>query len=431
MTNLSNIPQKIFNFLNIETQRLAKEVGFTKRHSKLSSPAFLKALLATCFSQQFSLEILCSFLKDQKVQITKQGIHERFNRSTEQLLQELATLSLKHFKTERLTHISYLSKFSNVHIVDSSTISLHHSLSNLFKGSGGAASNAALKIQLMFDYLQGQIKALTLTSGRENDQSFDHYFRTIQGNTLYLMDLGYFKLHSFKEIIDGGAFFVSRLLTGTKLLTLDSIPLDLVKTLSNSGCVFSQQVLMGAKDKILVRLIAQRLPQSIAEKRRRKLIEDHRRRGSKPSCESLALQAWSIYITNTSPIQINDEDIHKIYSLRWQIELLFKLSKSLMKIDSIRSSKPARVVIEIYGKFIGMMVLFLLCSPVRYQNNKEVSFYKACKLLLTRINDFIRALASPYRLKQFLYTFHENLFLFAIIDIKNKTNSVLFEGENF
>lgn len=58
----------------------------------------------------------------------------------------------------------------------------------------------------MFDYIEGQIKELTLTSGCDNDQGFDNYFNTIQKEALYLMDLGYFKLNSFKKIIEGKAF---------------------------------------------------------------------------------------------------------------------------------------------------------------------------------------------------------------------------------
>ncbi|HAT1866955.1 TPA: IS4 family transposase [Legionella pneumophila] len=318
------------------------------------------------------------------------------------MLHELAGYCLNHFETQKLPHINYLNEFSGVNIVDSSNISLHHSLNILFKGSGGAASNAAVKIQLMFDYLQGQIKALTLTSGCDNDQGFDNYFETIQTGALYLMDLGYFKLNSFKKIIEGNAYFVSCLLTGTNLLELDGKPIELIKILSSSGSLSSHQLLMGAKHKIPIRLVAQRLSQSIAAKRRHRLIEDHRRRGSKPSHESLALQDWSIYITNTSETQIGNEEICKCYSWRWQIELVFKLSKSLMHIDCICTTKSARVVIETYGKFIGMMFLFLLCAPVRYQNNREVSFYKACKLLITKLNDFVRAWNSPYRLKHFL-----------------------------
>jgi len=420
LSNLTNIPQKIINILQKEAKNHGKDTGFIKRESKLTAPAFLRALLATCLSQSFTLEIFCSFLKEHGVRISKQGLHQRLNEYTEKLLHHIALCSLKQFKTENIPHMDCLNGFTSVNIIDSSTVSLHRALSNIFKGSGGAASGAALKIQLMFDYLGGQIKALTLTSGCDNDQGFDSYFCKIQKRALYLMDLGYFKLDSFQRIIDGGAFFVSRLLTGTKLLSLDGESIELVKTLSNSGGFYSQQLLMGAKRKIPVRLVAQRLATHVAEKRLRRLREDHRRRGSKPSAESLALQSWSIYITNSSEEQISNEDIHIVYALRWQIELVFKLSKSLMQIHHTRSTKSARVLVEIYGKFICMMMLFLLCAPVRYKNDKEISFYKACKLLLTRFNDFVNAFASIYRLEQFIKNFQENLYLFAIKEVKKK-----------
>ncbi len=37
------------------------------------------------------------------------------------------------------------------------------------------------------------------------------------------------------------------------------------------------------------------------------------------------------------------------------------------------------------------------------------SFYKACELLTSKVNDSLRALASRYRLKRFVKTFHECL----------------------
>ncbi len=321
---------------------------------------------------------------------------------------------------KKLPQLQGLEQFSSLNIIDSSTISLHQALNELFKGSGGAASSSAMKIQMMFDYLGGQIKELTLTSGCDNDQGFDNYFNTIEKGALYLMDLGYFKLNTFKKIMEENAFFISRLLTGTKLLTQDKKPFDLLVTLENAAPFFSQQVLMGATHKIPVRLVAQRLPPVIAEQRRRRLIKDHRRRGSTPNQESLALQSWSIYITNTSETQINNKAIHQTYALRWQVELLFKLSKSLMHIDSIKTKKFARVIIETYGKFIAMMLLFLLCNPMRNIEGKQLSFYKACHQLSSKATGLIIALMSPYRLKHFLNDFYENLSLFAIKDSKKK-----------
>lgn len=430
---ISNIPRKIFNFFTLEAERLGKESAYKKRRSKLTPSAFIKALLTTCLSEHFTLELLCSALKEQKIIIRKQSLYERFNERTVEFLKTLASSFLKYVQLEKLAQLNGLEGFTGLNIIDSSSVSLHGSLSNLFKGSGGAASSAALKIQLMFDYLAGQIKELTLTSGCDNDQSFDHYFSSIQEGALYLIDLGYFKLNSFKKIIEGQAFFVSRLLPGTKLFTVEKQPLDLLTTLSASGTSFSQQLLMGARHRIPVRLVAQRLPDELADRRRQKLKEGHRRRGIKPSQELLALQNWSIYITNTSETQLNNQHIHQTYAFRWQIELIFKLSKSLMHVDSINSTKSPRVLVETYGKFISMMLLFLLCAPARYHQGKELSFYKACKLFVTRLPNLARAFTSTYRLKLFIDSFYESLCLFAVKDIKKKSNLnlALSAGESF
>lgn len=422
LDTISKISQKVFKFFSQKADQLGKETKYQQRCSKLTPRAFIKALISTCLSQHFDLETFCSFLKKQGVSITKQALHERFNERTEAFLKELSSSFLKQFQTEKLPQLNLngLEAFTSLNLIDSSSVSLHHSLSQLFKGSGGAASSAALKIQLMFDYLGGQIKELTLTSGCDNDQGFDNYFSSIQEGALYLMDLGYFKLSSFKKIIDGRAFFVSRLLMGTKLLTLEKQPLDLLATLSAAGPFFSRQLLLGVRYKIPVRLIAQLLPKELADRRRQKLKKGHKRRGKTPCQESLALQSWSIYITNTTETQISDLHIHQTYALRWQIELFFKLSKSLIHINRINTTKSSRVVIETYGKFISMMLLLFLCAPVRYQKGKELSFYKACKLLILQCANLGPALASCYRLKLFITSFYDTLSFFAIKDIKKK-----------
>lgn len=433
LDTISNFPQEIFNFFTREADKIGAETGFRLRRSKLTPRAFLISLIRLCFSEHFNLEIFCSFVKTQKIYITKQSLHERFNSRTEGFLKTFSQVCLKHFQMKKLPQLNGLEQFSSINIIYSSTVSLHHALSVLFKGSGGAASNAAMKIQMMFDYLGGQIKELTLTSGCNNDQGFNDYFKVVEKGALYLTDLGYFKLNTFKKIAEENAFFVSRLLTGTKLLTQDKKPIDLLHILSNSAECLSINVLMGANHKIPVRLIAQRLPLDIAEQRRRRLKEDHRRRGSTPSLESIALQGWSIYITNTSEAQISNEAIHQTYALRWQIELLFKLSKSLMHIDSIKTKKTSRVVIETYGKFIAMMLLFLLCNPVRELQGKQLSFYKACQHLSSRAAELVVALTSIYRLKLFLNDFYENLSLFAIKELKKKAPLIFkaFQGAAF
>ena len=144
LDTISNIPRKIFNFLYQTSEQLGKETKYKQRRSKLTSTAFIKALIASSFSPFFDLELFSSALKDQGITVSKQSIHERFNEHTVLFLKALSSSFLSHFRTEKLPMLDGLEVFTGLNIIDSSSVSLHGALSHLFKGSGGVASNAAL-----------------------------------------------------------------------------------------------------------------------------------------------------------------------------------------------------------------------------------------------------------------------------------------------
>ena len=85
------------------------------------------------------------------------------------------------------------------------------------------------------------------------------------------------------------------------------------------------------------RLIAYRLPEEVRKDRvRRKKLEYKRRYGKIPPKKLLKSLQYSIYITNIPKEKVSAKMIGTLYRIRWQIELIFKEFKSLMKIDSIR-----------------------------------------------------------------------------------------------
>lgn len=431
MDTLSKLPKKITDLLNKKAEQIAKETKFTIRKSKITPSGFILALIGSSFASSSSLDVVCSFLKESGIYVKKQAVHERFNEKTKLFVQELAQHFLKHFCTNKLSNLFSLEIFSHINIIDSSHIKLPALLHKAFKGSGGAAPSAALKVQVMFDYLEGRLKELELTSGCTNDQGFDKYFDNIEKGALYLMDLGYFKFQSLQKIIAGEAFFVSRIKPYVTFFTLDGTKINLIETLSSSGARFSQKLLMGS-NKIPVRLVANRLHKKVARKRQEKVKKEHERRNMKITEETINLQNWSIYITNASEEQISDDALHKVYALRWQIELLFKLSKSLMRVNVINSKHPNRIIIEIYSKFIAIMLLFILCTPVRSLYGDTVSFYKSCKILMNKASYLIEALKSTYKLKKFMSSFFEDILFFAQKDIKNKkTQSIFATGDCF
>lgn len=106
LDNISKIPYKIFNFLCQKSEDLGKETKFKQRCSKLTPTAFIKALIATSICL-FDLDIFCSSLKEQGINVRKQSVHERFNQRTEAFLKGMSTL-FKLFSKRKATYGSWI-----------------------------------------------------------------------------------------------------------------------------------------------------------------------------------------------------------------------------------------------------------------------------------------------------------------------------------
>ena len=55
--------------------------------------------------------------------------------------------------------------------------------------------------------------------------------------------------------------------------------------------------------------------------------------------KSKRLMSMNVYITNTSLEEVPTNYVHSLYSLRWQIEILFKTRKSFFEIDECKNIK--------------------------------------------------------------------------------------------
>jgi hypothetical protein len=93
----------------------------------------------------------------------------------------------------------------------------------------------------------------------------------------------------------------------------------------------------------------------------------------------------NVYISNLPAEEVPTGHIHDLYSLRWQIELLFKTWKSFFKIDHCKEIKRERLECHLYGQLIGI----LLCSSTMFQmrqllldkKKRELSEYKAIYII--------------------------------------------------
>jgi len=424
--NLTKITKNVIKFLSKRATELNKTIGFSQRNSKIDAQVFAESLILGCFSDPLiSLSGLCVFIK-KKVLVTKSGIQQRFNLKAVALMKGLLESAIKDFKTEQVKIIDLLKDFKSVYLIDSTGISLPATMKDIYKGPGGGASVAGLKLQVLIDYVKGHIESITMTNAVSSDQGFKQYLDFFKPNCLYLQDLGYFSVKTFTKIIKMKAYFISRFLTQTNVYDENGVLIDLLTELRQTKVCFSKKVTL--KNKLPIRLVGYRLPLLQAEKRIKELKKASKKRGYTPKKISLELAKWAICITNIDESMLKDEHIYLVYTVRWQIELFFKLCKSNLGLDKIQGKTTPRVLCEIYAKLICAVLLIYLCFPQRWQSQDELSNIKSYNLLHNKMALFCQALKSTYRLKKFLISFHNDLKDFALKEKPNKNKIITYQA---
>ncbi|PGE83584.1 IS4 family transposase, partial [Bacillus pseudomycoides] len=91
------------------------------------------------------------------------------------------------------------------------------------------------------------------------------------------------------------------------------------------------------------------------------------------------------YVTNTTWEIVPMEQIHDFYSLRWQIEIIFKTWKSLFQIHHWKNIKQERLECHVYGKLIAIFLcsstMFKMRQLILQKKKQELSEYKAIGMI--------------------------------------------------
>ena len=182
--------------------------------------------------------------------------------------------------------IEVLKQFNNIHICDSTIISLPDKLKNVFKGLGGRNSSAAIKIQAIFNIMSKKFEKFELSSATVNDKKYtDKIVEWIKPHELIIFDLGYFCIKSFKEIIEKQAYFVSRIKTNT-VFYINSVKdefekVNLLNILRESSNGLVDTWIYVGKAQVYVRLTAVKLPEYKVNERRRKENKEAQAKGKR------------------------------------------------------------------------------------------------------------------------------------------------------
>lgn len=381
MNTIARVAKIMQTVLTTAANRVAREKGFVQRKRKLSGSSFLQTLVVSCLQNPATTYTdLSQSAAAVGVEISVQGLEQRFTKEAADFLQQMLAHTVGQVITSRPAAVPILQRFQGVYLRDSSVISLPVALAEVWPGVGGSkGTTAALKLQVELDFRSGQLHGPVLQSGRTQDQLSPYQQRQLPAGALHLADLGYFNLTKLAEDDRNGVYWITRLKVGTVVYTAQGERLDLLTWLrAQPQTRLELPVLVGARARIPCRLLIERVPQEVADQRRRRLRDYARKKQVTPKAETLALAEWTLFITNAPVELVSLPEALVLGRVRWQVELLFKLWKSCLLVDEWRSENPWRILCEVYAKLIAVVIVHWL-SLVSIWERPDRSLPKATK----------------------------------------------------
>ena len=381
--------------------KIAKDTKFIQRKGSITAKDFLMFNVFygsdICTAQLSQLVSKYDMLFSK--QLSKQALDKRFNKHSVEFMKEIFVKFL-YYQNNTLTNLERTLRtyFDRVIINDSTSFVLPKEFKKKFSGSGGVASPSSLKVQLQYELLTGSFMNIDIFSGIKNDVDYLKTMKKYKNNKdLKLADLGYFKIDYLKRLDKSGTSFISKVKSNTSLYMKNPNPekykvgtikksskyikIDIIKLaepLAAGETIELNDIYIGSKKELKSRLIITKLTEENKSKRIFNHIEGIKKKRLTLNQRRLDFNSINAYITNVSSDIITINQVHELYSLRWQIEIIFKVWKSIFKINQV---KLERFMCFLYGRLIALLlsstIVFTSKSIILEEDKKEISELKA------------------------------------------------------
>ena len=335
--------------------------------------------------------------------VTPQAVEQRYTTKLVKFLEELFRLSLAMTIGSPRVLAPILERFTQVIILDSTTVTLPDSMESQFRGCGGnySGGKAALKIQLELDLRNGALSHTELEPGRSPDSGTSRQKAKHPKGSLRIADLGYFNVGVFAEMKANNVYFLSRLQFKTGVMLPDGTGVgNILLWLSKQpGPLVDVEILLGTDRRLPCRLIAWRLPEAQANRRRQKLRQEAlSKRNKEPSAERLAWCDWTILVTSVPPSLLTAREAIVLYRARWQIELLFKRWKSQNLIADLTGSTDVRKMVRVWARLLGSVLQHWLLVGCAWGDPTR-SWGKVCKAIRSFVGRLLTVLDEIHEIE--------------------------------
>jgi len=358
---------------NLNLDELAGQTGFRRRAPRKLSPlAFIQSCFLILLPDQASLRawaLVIGLVRN--LTYSKQALHKRLNGAALDFVQRVlhGTLLNLSLGAQRVLPPA-LAPFGRVLVQDSVLLTLPPKLVRLFPGSRNhtCRRQAQLRVQAWLDLKHERFVHFRHAAFARNDVAAAGEGREIlRRGDLLIRDLGYFVLGVLRQLQDRGVKFLTRLKIHVSLFDLRGRPLDLVRLLRGRNTL-DREVLVGGEERLRVRLVAVRVGDQEASRRRRRVRRNH---GYQPTKRYRFLLGWNIYITNVDAHTWSVREVGRVYGLRFRIETTFRAWKQHFKMEDVPAGSRAQVEVLLYAR-----LLFITLFEVHYLAGWDYHIHK-------------------------------------------------------
>jgi len=361
MTTIPSVSETMQMIFGPSADRLGWQTGYSQRKSELSGSIFMQTLVFGCLgTEQVTFTQLNAAALDAGAAVSNQAIDQRFSPASAALAQAVLAECLRVVVVPRPAAQGLLARFKGVYIRDSSVVSLPAELGQIWPGVGNRQGpTAGVKLQVRLELGDGQLAGPLVQPARAADSRSPFQSEALPTGAVRLGDLAYFSLEQFADDQRQGVYTCSRYKLDTLVFDEQDRSIDLLPWLRSQGerRHFERPIRLGKQARFACRLLAIRVPPQVEAQRRRKLREYARKKQVTPQLSTLALTRWTLIVTDVPVELLSIEEAQVLMDARWQIEILFKLWKSVLHIDQWRSKKPWRILTEFYAKLIAAVIL--------------------------------------------------------------------------
>jgi hypothetical protein len=409
MATMEGVACGLQRILGVEMDALSRATGAVQRMRKFSGSSLMRMLVLTLLGKgDADVPDFHMTATQLGIFVSLEAIAKRFSPQLVEFLRRALEKTLNVVLHVPPAATALLAKFTAVLIGDSTTIIVPDELANEFPGCGGKSRSgrAALKLQVVWDLLTGTFKQLMSEPGKNSDVKSQAANQTPPAGSMSIFDLGYFSIPRFRNIMQAGAFWISRLQYGTSVLDSTGTPLNLLNVLrgyTGTGPL-DIAILLGEKERLACRLVALRVTQEVAGRRRQKAREKAQKDGREVSKAYLELLGWTLFVSNCEADQLAWKEIVVLYRARWQIELLFKVWKSHNHLDKYNpGDSPHKRMALFYAKLIAAIVQHWIQITATWHNGRR-SLMKAAPIIAKWTTSLITLIDDPDQLISTLET---------------------------